>query len=44
MNQEDVRKFVFNKEIKQAMVSNEIMTETDTSVKDGNMVGVWKIE
>ena len=35
---------MFNDEIKHAIVSHEAMVPTVESVKDRNIVGVWKIE
>ena len=42
--QEHISRIVFNEDIKQSIVRNEVITATDDSVKDGNIECVWKIE
>ena len=41
--QKDVRRILFDKEIKQVIVSNEAIVVIDAPVKDRCMVVVWKI-
>ena len=44
MHQEDASIVALHEEIKQVIANNEAISATDSSVKDGNMAGVWKIE
>ena len=44
MCQEEASRFVLNEEIKEVIVSKEVIVATNESFKDGNMAGVQKIE
>ena len=43
-NQEEVNRTILDEEVMQAIVSKEAIAAADTSVKESNMVGCWKIE
>ena len=43
-NQEEENRIMLDEEVTQEIASKEVIKATDTSVKENNMVGVWRIE